>query len=84
MQMTTTIDGRRQNREGIERALTYHARHKRVEWWTRAMRPHESGHRIGLAGGSTLVTRSLRESAIVALVLASAELNERPDEYSLS
>jgi len=78
MQMHTTISGQRQSREGIERALTHHQQGRRVTWWTRAMRPHESGHRIGLAGGGTLVTHSLRETGIAALVLASAETGSRP------
>jgi len=78
MQMTTRISGNRVSREHIEKALTRHAEHGRIGPWTRAMRPHESGHRINLIGGVPLTTHSLRESAIVALALVSAELCSRP------
>jgi hypothetical protein len=78
MQMHTTISGNRVSRENIEEALDRHARHGRIGPWTRAMRPHESGHRINLIGGVPLVTHSLRESAIVALALVSAELGSKP------
>jgi len=72
LQQTVTIDGGRQTRDGIERALDVHTGGCRIRFWTRAMPPHQDGHRIGLAGGSVLVTRSLRETALIALVLASA------------
>ena len=71
-QQAVTVDGTRQTRDGIERALDVHARGHRIESWTRAMPPHQHGHRIGLNGGTVLVTRSLRESALAALLLASA------------
>jgi len=72
LQQAVTVDGVRQSRDGIERALDVHVRGGRIEFWTRAMRPHQDGHRIGLNDGTVLVARSLRETALAVLVLASA------------
>lgn len=73
LQQNVTIEGAgRQSRAGIERALTLHAGQRRIRFWTPALLPHQDGHRIGLTGGTVLVTRSLRESALAALVLAGA------------
>lgn len=72
LQQAVTIGGTRQTRDGIERALDVHAAGRRISFWTRAMPPHQHGHRIGLNGRDVLVTRSLRESALAVLVLASA------------
>jgi hypothetical protein len=79
MQMTTSLTGHRISRDAIEKALTHHAKNNRISFWTRAMRPHESGHRIQLnQSDATLITHSLRESAIVTLALRSAALGSAP------
>lgn len=72
LQQNVTAGGRRQSRDGIERALDVHVRGGRIRFWTRAMRPHQDGHRIGLNDGTVLAARSLRETALAVLVLASA------------
>jgi hypothetical protein len=80
MQQHVTISKRRESREGIERALTHHAEHGRIGVWSRGA--HDSGHTICLIGGRWLETRSLRETALVVLALASAEQDSRPRKLS--
>jgi len=80
LQQTVTIGDARQTRDGIERALDVHTRGRRIRFWTRAIPPHQDGHRIGLDDGTVLVARSLRETALITLVLASAaQAASRPE-----
>jgi hypothetical protein len=79
MQMTTRIERSRVTRDSIEAELTRHYTHDRIGSWARMITPpYESGHRISLIGGAQLETHSLRETALVALALTSAELGSRP------
>jgi hypothetical protein len=62
--------GLRYNRESVERALDLHAREGRIRHW----RPNygTAGHVITTSPGDALVTRTLRETMLVAQGLASA------------
>jgi hypothetical protein len=58
-------------RDGIERAMTMHAGEGRILAWARDP-DGGNGHVITLSTGDPLRTRTLRETAIAVLMLASA------------